>query len=146
MSCHSIADEVSRARADIEKVRVEKRERLKNMEFFLLDNSIRESTVGQLRSHTLETKLKIFQHVQKTGAKNIIVASFSHMTRVDDDFCQWIVDNNVDRSGLFSFSEVSDRIVNGTYDTETVPVSLTKNKKYGIYNTFFEADLCSHDV
>nr|QPL12217.1 ilborin B [Halisarca dujardinii] len=142
----SIANEVARAKADIERVRIEKRERLKNMEFFLLDNSIRESTVGQLRSHTLETKQKIFRHVQKTRAKHIVVASFSHMTRVDDDFCQWIVDNNLDRSGLFSFSEVSDRIVNGTYDTETIPVSMLKNQKYGLYNTFFEADLASNDV
>nr|QPL12218.1 ilborin C [Halisarca dujardinii] len=142
----SIAEELAIAKAEIEKVRIEKRERLKNMEFFVLDNSIRESTVGQLRSHTLEAKLEIFKHVQKTGVKHIVVASFSHMTRVDDDFCQWIVDNNVDRSGLFSFSEVSDRIADGTYDTETVPVSMLKNKQYGLYNTVFEVDLASNDV
>ncbi len=29
---------------------------LQDMDFFVLDNSIRESTVGQLRGHTLENK------------------------------------------------------------------------------------------
>nr|QPL12219.1 ilborin D [Halisarca dujardinii] len=142
----SIAEELARAKAEIETVSFEKRERLKNIEFFLLDNSIRESTVGQLRSHTLETKLEIYKHVLKAGAKHIIVATFAHMTRVDDDFCQWIVDNNVDRSGFFSFTEVFDRIVDGAYDTETVPISMLKNQQYGVYNTIFEVNLANNEV
>ena len=60
-----VKDEVARMRADIEKVRVQKRERLQTMDFFVLDNSIRESTVGQLRSHTIENKKAIFEQVKK---------------------------------------------------------------------------------
>ena len=37
----------------------EKRKALKDMELFVLDNSLRESTVGQLRGHTIENKWKI---------------------------------------------------------------------------------------
>ena len=33
-------------------LRAEKRERLRNLDLFVLDNSIRESTVGQIRGHT----------------------------------------------------------------------------------------------
>ena len=44
--------EVDQVKADIQQLYVQKRERLKNLDFYLLDNSIRESTVGQLRSHT----------------------------------------------------------------------------------------------
>lgn len=87
-----IQNEVDRIQASIEKVRVEKRERLKNMDFFCLDNSIRESTVGQLRSHTLENKKEIFKEIKKAGMTDVIVAAFAHMTRVDDFFCQWLVD------------------------------------------------------
>ena len=140
-----VRDEVARMRTDIEKVRVQKRVRLQTMDFFVLDNSIRESTVGQLRSHTVENKKKIFEQVKKCGIKDIIVASFSHMTRVDDDFCQWLVDSGEDRSRLYSFSEVTEGLKDGAYDTEAVPVSLRKNKKYGLANTFFEADLASKD-
>ena len=41
----------------------EKRKKLKNSEIFVLDNSLRESTVGQLRGHTLENKWKIYNEV-----------------------------------------------------------------------------------
>ena len=141
-----VKDEVARMRDDIEKVRVQKRERLQKMDFFLLDNSIRESTVGQLRSHTIENKKAILEQVKKCGIKDIIVATFSHMTRVDDAFCQWLVDSGQDRSHFYSFSEVTEGLKDGAYDTETVPVSLRKNKKYGLANTVFEADLASKDT
>ena len=41
----------------------EKRKGLKEMELFVLDNSLRESTVGQLRGHTIENKRKIYEQV-----------------------------------------------------------------------------------
>ena len=41
----------------------EKRNSLKEMELFVLDNSLRESTVGQLRGHTIENKWKIYEQV-----------------------------------------------------------------------------------
>ena len=140
-----IDQEVTRMRADIEKVRVQKRERLRDLDFFVLDNSIRESTVGQLRSHTIEDKKKIYELVKKCGMHSIIVASFEHMTSVDDDFCQWLKDQNEDFSKLYSFSEVTEGLRDGAYDTETVPISLQKNKKYGLYNTIFEVDLANPD-
>lgn len=141
-----IKAEVARVNADIKKVKNEKRERLKNLDFFVLDNSIRESTVGQLRGHTLENKLAIFEQVKKVGIKDIIVASFSHQTRVDDDFVQHLKDNKYDFTNFYSFSEVTEGVKDGAYDTETVPVSLKKNRKYGIPHTFFEMDLANEDV
>ena len=54
---------------DIERMQLEvreekeKRKALKEMELFVLDNSLRESTVGQLRGHTLENKWKIYEQV-----------------------------------------------------------------------------------
>ncbi len=42
---------------------VDKRKKLKHSELFVLDNSLRESTVGQLRGHTLENKWKIYEEV-----------------------------------------------------------------------------------
>ena len=38
-------------------------ETLRNLDLFVLDNSLRETTVGQLRGHTLENKRKIFGQV-----------------------------------------------------------------------------------
>ena len=52
----------------------EKRHVLKEMELFVLDNSLRESTVGQLRGHTIENKWKIYEQVRASwlGRYNII--------------------------------------------------------------------------
>ena len=41
----------------------QKRARLRDLDLMVLDNSIRESTVGQLRGHTLENKWKIYDEV-----------------------------------------------------------------------------------
>ena len=41
-----------------------KRQVLKDLDLFVLDNSLRETTVGQLRGHTLENKRTIFQQVK----------------------------------------------------------------------------------
>lgn len=57
-----------------------------NLDLFVLDNSLRESTVGALRGHTLENKWSILEEVKKCGFKNIIISAFSHAPRVDDTF------------------------------------------------------------
>jgi hypothetical protein len=59
---------------------------LRDLDCFVLDNSIRESEVGQLRGHVLESKWEVYNEVKKCGFKHTIVGSFSHMTRVDDVF------------------------------------------------------------
>ena len=118
---------------------------LKQLDLFVLDNSIRESAVGQLRGHTLEDKIKIYQEVKKCAFTWMLVASLSHTLRVDDDFCQWLIDHDEDRSRLYAFAEISESLKNGAYDTETVPISLRKNKQYGLANTFFEVDLANKD-
>ena len=41
----------------------EEKKNLKQNELFVLDNSLRESTVGQLRGHTIENKWKIYEQV-----------------------------------------------------------------------------------
>ena len=44
-------------------VEMEKKNVLRHKELFVLDNSLRESTVGQLRGHTIENKWKIYEEV-----------------------------------------------------------------------------------
>ena len=63
----------------------DKYQRLRDVDCFVLDNSIRESTVGQLRGHTLDSKWKIYEEVKKCGFKNTIVARYycrSHIHRL----------------------------------------------------------------
>ena len=44
----------------------EKLKQLKELDLFVLDNSLRESTVGQLRGHTIENKWKIYNEVRQS--------------------------------------------------------------------------------
>ena len=48
---------------------MEKKKVLRSMEVFVLDNSLRESTVGHPRGHTTENKWKIYEQVT---AKNLL--------------------------------------------------------------------------
>ena len=85
-----------------------KYEKLRDLDFFILDNSMRESTVGQLRGHTIESKWEIYEDVKKMGFHDIIVASFSYMTRVDDVFIQQLKDRGEDQSKMWAFSEMTE--------------------------------------
>ena len=50
-----------------EESRLRKYARLKELDLVVMDNSVRESTVGQLRGHTAEDKFKIYQEARKCG-------------------------------------------------------------------------------
>ena len=113
-----------------------KRQILKDLDLFVLDNSIRESTVGQLRGHTLENKWKIYDEVKRCGFKYIVVAAFSHMTRVDDTFIQELIAEGEDPKDLFAFTEAFDH----KNDLKVVPVALRKMKLLGLQNPIVEID------
>ncbi len=116
----------------------EKRRKLRDLDLFVLDNSLRESTVGQLRAHTLENKWAILKEVKKCGYQHIIVGSFSHMPRVDDSFVAELSRREPDMSKFFSFSEIREK-----ESAVILPVGLSKMIKYGIPNPIFEIDLAN---
>ena len=61
-----------------------KEHRLKTMEVIVLDNSLRETSVVQIRGHVLKDKCVIAEAGTGTGIGQLIVASFGNVTRVDD--------------------------------------------------------------
>ncbi|KAJ7371282.1 hypothetical protein OS493_026926 [Desmophyllum pertusum] len=123
-----------------------KRARLQDLDLIVVDNSIRESTVGQLRGHTLENKWKIYNEVKKCGFKFIVVAAFSHMTRVDDTFIREIVAKGEDVNNLFAFTEVIEEVNDGIPDTKTTPVGLSKMQEVGLINPIIEIDLAIDSI
>ena len=56
-------DAVKNFRKALENDLEPKFKRLRDMDLFVLDNSIRESTVGALRGHTLQNKHDIYEQV-----------------------------------------------------------------------------------
>ena len=124
---------------------VNKREVLRNLDCFVLDNTIRETAVAAYRGSTIEDKWKLYRQAKRCGMKHLIVAAFTHMKLVDDDFIIQLRDQGEDFSTLYAFTEVSERIENGRLDSETIPFSLQKMKSYGLRNPVIEIDLASHD-
>ena len=144
-SASKFAEELRRLNADIAKQDKE-RQTLRELDCFVLDNSLRESTVGQLRGHTLENKTKIYEEVKKCGFEHIVVAAFSHATRVDDDFVRQLVDRGEDTSTLYSFAEVTEGVKDGVLDTTTIPIALQKMQKLKLRNPILEIDLADKAV
>ena len=91
---------------DVEK-KTTKYKQLQDLDMFVLDNSIRESSIGQLRGHTLESKWAIYDEVKKCGFQHIIVGLLSHMTQVDDIFIKQLVERGEERDDLWVFSEIN---------------------------------------
>ena len=58
-----------------ERIAEQKQEILRDKKLFVLDNSLRESTVGQLRGHTIANKWKIYEQV-KVAVTLFIVMKF----------------------------------------------------------------------
>jgi len=59
-------------------------------ELFILDNSLRETTVGQARGHTLEEKHKIVEAMAETGLEEVILGAFGSKINVDSQISeQW---------------------------------------------------------
>ena len=84
--------------------------------------------------------------MKKCGFKNIIVAAFSHMTRVDDAFIKQLVERGEDMSTLYSFVEVTEGVKKGKVDTKTIPVGLAKMKQHGLRNPIIEVDLADKSI
>lgn len=90
---------------------------LQNVELFILDNSVRETTVAQIRGHTLANKYSIMDLVYKsTGITHQLVAVFGSLPTVDDIFAKQLQDEVTTRypgQHLYAFCEVRDEVING---------------------------------
>ena len=124
----------------------EKIERLKDLDLFVLDNSIRETTVGAIRGHTLDNKRLIYEEVKKCGFKYFIVGAFNNQTRVEDLFLADLIEKGEDLTNAVSFSEAWENIVDGVPQYKPVPVGLLKCKRFKINHVLFEIDLVNYKV
>ena len=64
----------------------EKLERLRTIIPFVVDNSLRETSVVQIRGHTVIDKDIILESLKPTGIQHIIVGTFDFVHQVDDEW------------------------------------------------------------
>ena len=143
MNSHS--EEISRLAEAMEKEN-SKREVLRTLDCFMLDSSLRESAVGQPCNHTLEEKMAILEEVKKSGFEHVIVASFADMTTIKDEFLETLSKRGENTNTIFSFSDLVSCATDGTPDTKTIPIGITKMAKFNLRNPIFEIDLSDSNV
>jgi len=80
---------------------------------------------------------------KKVGFKHIIVASFSHMTRLGDTFIRQLKEKSEDFTNLYAFSEFLESVDPKTKvpETNTIPIGLRKMQELGINTPIIELDL-----
>ncbi len=78
------------------------------MQFLSLEVFFFFFDAAQLRGHTLESKWEVFNEAKKCGFTDFIIASYNHMTRVDDIFSKQLVEKGEDPKGLWAFSEITN--------------------------------------
>ena len=83
--------------------------RLRAIDPYLIDISLRENPVGSGIGHTLEDKLRILPQLRAFGMRNIHLGSLDYPMpeehEVDDDFMAWLRDHEVDMNGCFAFTD-----------------------------------------
>jgi isopropylmalate/homocitrate/citramalate synthase len=113
--------------------------RLRTIEPYLIDLSLRENPVGARVGQTLADKLAIFPKLREFGFKNILLGTLDYAMQdepeVDDDFMIHLRDHNVDRTGCFAFSQIGISSAPGQFVPDPSQVKL---KTYGVPNTLHE--------
>jgi hypothetical protein len=115
-------------------------DRLKEMKPFILDNSIRESTVAQQRGHVKSDKYAILETVESTGIQEFIVGSFGELPRVEDEWLQEMKDLKKMKPNFWAFTELRDEVIDGRPSAD-IPLGLRKIMNFGIPNVIIELDV-----
>lgn len=143
-----MSNEIRRSKDDalkrIRSVDNEKRKRLAELDLFVLDNSLRESVVGQTFGHTLENKLAILDAVASVGIEYRILGAFAISRRVDDQLALILKERGEVMSKYFVFTEDADNCNDQgcmLFGLEKIPAAMLKMKEFGVPNPIIEVDL-----
>mmetsp|Transcript_92511 Transcript_92511/g.299066 ORF Transcript_92511/g.299066 Transcript_92511/m.299066 type:complete len:660 (-) Transcript_92511:473-2452(-) len=120
----------------------EKRARLRDMKVFVLDNSLREPSVGATFGHTVDDKEQIMECVKEVGFREIVVGAPNKHSQVDDLYCHRLQSRGTDVTHLWTFSEYADErpVPYPRSSEEQVPIGLRKTRDFGFRNTVIELD------
>jgi hypothetical protein len=116
-----------------------KLDKLRGIDPYLIDLSLRENPVGSNIGQTLRDKLNILPKLREFGFQNISLGTLDYAMpdelEVDDDFMMHLRNNHVDMTGCFAFTAMGIASADGTF---TPDPSQFKLKAYGVPNTVHE--------
>jgi hypothetical protein len=114
-------------------------DRLRTIEPYLIDLSLRENAFGSRVGQTLADKLSILPRLREFGFQNILLGTLDYAIpdelEVDDDFMMHLRDHGIDMTGGFAFTDIGLMSEDGTF---TPSPSMLKMQAYGVPNTLHE--------
>lgn len=114
-------------------------ERLRTIEPFLIDLSLRENPVGARVGQTLQDKLALLPRLRAFGFTNILLGTLDYSLpdelEVDDDFMMYLRDHGIDMTGGFAFTDIGLVDSGGQF---TPSPSMRKLEAYRVPNTLHE--------
>lgn len=125
----------------------EKIEKLRDVDPYLIDLSLRENPVGSRVGQTLAEKLGILPQLREFGFKNIHLGvldySIPDELEVEDDFMMYLRDHQIDMTGCFASTAVGISKTRGQF---TPDPSQLKLQAYGVPNTIHEIYLSREEM
>src|SRR3954469_8560149 len=116
-----------------------KLQRLREVEPYLIDLSLRENPFGSRVGQTLADKLRILPQLRAFGFKNILLGTLDYALpdepEVDDDFMLHLREHGIDMTGGFAFTDIGSAKEDGSF---TPSPSQRKLATYGVPNTLHE--------
>ena len=120
--------------------------KLRSLHPFLIDVSLRETSVGHHIGQTLKEKLEILPKIREFGLQNIVLGALNYSIpdelSVDDDFMLHLRDHGHDLKGCFAFTSLGIQSADGNFQPDP---SQIKIKSYRIPHTIHEIFLCSEN-
>jgi hypothetical protein len=115
-----------------------KLQRLRDVEPYLIDLSLRENPFGSNVGQTLQNKLDILPKLRAFGFENILFGTLDYAypdaPEVDDDFMRTLHERGIDMTGGFAFTDIG-LVKNGVFEPSP---SQNKLASYGVPNTLHE--------
>ena len=130
-----------KAAKDVDSQRTARLHRLKTMRPFVLDNSLRETAVAQIRGHTIEDKDAILEAIMRTGMEDILVGAFGDLSNVDEEWLTILQQRGEIRPNFTVFSNLIDQYCGNPPLLKSTPAGIDAAIKYGVRNIVLEVDL-----
>lgn len=117
----------------------EKLAKLRGVDPYFIDLSLRENPVGARIGQTLADKLAILPQLREFGFRNILLGTLDYSMpeclEVDDDFMMFLRDRGDDMNGCFAFTALGIEARDGAFVPDP---SMLKLKDYRVPNTLHE--------
>src|SRR5690349_13812784 len=116
-----------------------KLEKLRGIDPYFIDLSLRENPVGSCLGQTLEQKLRILPLLREFGFQRIQLGTLDYALpdepEVDDDLMAYLRDHGVDMTGCSAFTAIGIAAEDGSFAPDP---SQLKLRDYGVPNTLHE--------